>query len=580
MKNLFFAKVKFLIMSVMLIQCLYGNSQSLKFQWAQRIIDYGLAVHPAMEVDSKGNMYIAGGFSGTRDFDPGAGIFTLTSNGNTDMFISKFDRYGQFLWARQMGGASIDVVQAIEIDTLDDIYISGRFEGTVDFDPGTGTYPLTSLNANASVISKFNGSGNMLWAKKFDVYTMIPITLDLTGNVYAAGYFNGKVDFDPDAGVFDLTDTHNGDVFYLKLNTSGKFVWALKVSNPEYHYMFNSQGINSDRSIAVDASGNIYATGWFSKTVDFDPGAGVYSLTTFGTDKNITRPDIFISKLDASGNFVWAKQIGGLGVENPNDILIDASGNIVITGTHPGETDFDPGVSTNNLPGGGTFIAKYDSSGDLIWVNQLNGIGWENDMRRIRTDKLNNVYCSGSFSGTVDFDPGTGIYNMTSNGMSDMYISKMDSSGQFGWAKHLGGTSDDKGRWFSLDETGNIYLMGGFSGNLDINPDTGVCNLSSTDSSDIFIMKLGDPSLEIEEFPAGEDGIYIYPNPNGGNFVVRSAVDGYYSIQNEIGQIIQTFAIHQDSTHEIQIEGLAPGIYFIIGSGKRHAIRQKIIVLK
>ncbi len=580
MKNLFFAKVKFLIMSVMLIQCLYGNSQSLKFQWAQLIIDYGLAVHPAMEVDSKGNMYIAGGFSGTRDFDPGAGIFTLTSNGNTDMFISKFDRYGQFLWARQMGGASIDVVQAIEIDTLDDIYISGRFEGTVDFDPGTGTYPLTSLNANASVISKFNGSGNMLWAKKFDVYTMIPITLDLTGNVYAAGYFNGKVDFDPDAGVFDLTDTHNGDVFYLKLNTSGKFVWALKVSNPEYHYMFNSQGINSDRSIAVDASGNIYATGWFSKTVDFDPGAGVYSLTTFGTDKNITRPDIFISKLDASGNFVWAKQIGGLGVENPNDILIDASGNIVITGTHPGETDFDPGASTNNLPGGGTFIAKYDSSGDLIWVNQLNGIGWENDMRRIRTDKLNNVYCSGSFSGTVDFDPGTGIYNMTSNGMSDMFISKMDSSGQFGWAKHLGGTSDDKGRWFSLDETGNIYLMGGFSGNLDINPDTGVCNLSSTDSSDIFIMKLGDPSLEIEEFAAGEDGISIYPNPNGGNFVVRSAVDGYYSIQNEIGQTIQTFAIHQDSTHEIQIEGLAPGIYFIIGSGKRHAIRQKIIVLK
>jgi hypothetical protein len=419
MKNLFLAKVKFLIMSVICIQCQNANAQSLKFQWGKSIVDDGLAIHPLMTVDSKGNMYIAGGFSGTRDFDPGTGIFNLTSNGNTDMFISKIDRYGQFLWAMQIGGTATDVVQAIEIDAWDNLYISGCFGGTVDFDPGTGTYPLTSLNANASVISKFNGSGKILWAKKFDVYAMIPITLDLTGNVYSAGYFHGKVDFDPDAGVFDLTDTHNGDIFYLKLNTSGQFVWALKISNPENHYMFNSQGISSDRSIAVDASGNIYTTGWFNKTVDFDPGAGVYNLTTFGIYKNIIQADMFISKLDASGNFVWAKQIGGLELENPNDILIDATGNIVITGTSFGEADFDPGASTNNLTDGGTFIAKYDSSGDLIWVNQLLGMSLENDMRRIRTDKSNNIYCSGSFSGTVDFDPGANTYNMTSNGMHD-----------------------------------------------------------------------------------------------------------------------------------------------------------------
>jgi hypothetical protein len=122
------------------------------------------------------------------------------------------------------------------------------------------------------------------------------IAVDAAGNVYTTGYFEGTADFDPSAGVFNLTSAGSVDIFVSKLDASGNFVWAKAMGGTS---------IDQATSIAVDASNNVYTTGYFYNTADFDPSAGVANLTSAGSG------DIFVSKLDASGNFVWAKAMGG-----------------------------------------------------------------------------------------------------------------------------------------------------------------------------------------------------------------------------------------------------------------------------
>ena len=129
-------------------------------------------------------------------------------------------------------------------------------------------------------------------------------------------------------GIFNLTSEGNRDVFVQKLNTSGNFLWAKAFG-----------GISGDggNTIAVDASGNVYTVRYFAETVDFDPGLGIFNLTSVGEE------DCFIQKLDASGIFLWAKAFGGDDTEKIFSITLDASGNVYTTGHFQGTVDFDPG---------------------------------------------------------------------------------------------------------------------------------------------------------------------------------------------------------------------------------------------
>ncbi len=211
---------------------------------------------------------------------------------------------------------------------------------------------------------------------------------------------------------------------------------------------------NSDKgySIAVDASGNVYTAGIFKGTVDFDPGSGTTNLTSAGND------DAFISKLDASGNFIWAKSFGGTGVDLANSIFIDAIGNLYVTGAFQGTVDFDPGSSTNNLTSIGSpdaFIIKLSGSGNFIWAKQFGGTIRATG-NSIKVDATGSVYTTGFFEGTVDFDPGSGTTNFTSINIGDAFISKLDGSGNFIWAKQLGGTSGTQPSSIFVDATGNV----------------------------------------------------------------------------------------------------------------------------
>ncbi|MGJ8661786.1 MAG: SBBP repeat-containing protein, partial [Bacteroidota bacterium] len=305
-----------------------------------------------------------------------------------------------FEWAKTFGGAINDGAYSTKVDSAGNIYTSGFFGGTVDFDPGPGLNNRTSVGGFDVFVTKMGPLGNFIWARTFGGNSTdegYSLDVDPAGNVYTTGSFKGSVDFDPGSGTFILYSA-NYSVFVQKLDSSGNFLWAKTFGGPNH-----DEGVD----ISVDAYGNAFTTGLFSGTVDFDPGPGVSSITSSNTS-------MFIQKLDASGNFLWAKSTVGNIVERGYGVCVDGASNVYITGTFLGVADFDPGAGTAFLSSTGycVYVQKLDSSGNFLWAKSFGestqSWGWAIDV-----DYSGNVYTTGYFENTADFDPGPGTFLMT-----------------------------------------------------------------------------------------------------------------------------------------------------------------------
>lgn len=426
-------------------------------------------------VDDDGNVYTTGYFRNTGDFDPGAGTFNLTSAGGLDIFITKVNSDGELVWATRFGSTGFDRGFGIEVDGDGNVYGAGYFQGTVDFDPGPGTANLTAFNTDTYVV-KLDPDGNFLWARSVGNsggdYGRA-ITVDAVQNVYVMGEFQNTVDFDPGPGTAFLSETGSvgGDVFILKLDVAGNYAWARSLGGPSDDVA---------RSVEVDAAGNVYSTGGFYVTGDFDPGAGVFNMTSSGTD------DVFISKLDVNGNFVWAKQIGSTAIDRGQDLALDVNGNVYATGHFNGTVDFDPGAGIFNLTSAqhDAFIVKLDTDGDFVWAKSISGVGFD-ELYTIDVDNAGDVYAGGKFYGEIDFDPGTDVF------MLDVFgdcIVKLDTDGNFEWVIGYTGTSIEMGMSIVADNADNVYVTGQFF-EADFDPSACVNTLTST-ATDIYMLKL------------------------------------------------------------------------------------------
>lgn len=474
-------RIKLSVLAFLLIAGYVSNAQPF-YNWAKRIGGGSVDRGTSTTVDASGNVYTTGVFVGTVDFDPGAGIQNLVSAGANDVYISKLDATGQLVWAKRMGGTSGDYGNAIAVDASGNLYITGYFWGTADFDPGPGTLNLTAAGFYDSFIAKLDASGNLVWAKSLSSSTGVhatTIAVDASGNVLTTGIINGTVDFDPGTGIYNLTSAGGGDFFVSKLDAMGNFVWAK---------IIGSAGSDDGESLAIDASGNVYTTGYFQGTVDFDPGPGSQVLSS------VDDRDIFISKLDASGNFVWVKHMGGASYDIGYSIKVDASGNVYTAGFFQGTVDFDPGMNIHNLVSEGmtdVFISKLDAAGNFVWAKPLGGSGsdWTHSLV---IDASENVYLTGYFEGTVDFNTGTGTHNLTSTGGFDVFVIKLNYFGNFVWAGSMGGPGNDYGQSVSVDVSGNVYTTGYFQETADFDPGANTENLVSAGDFDIFILKFSN----------------------------------------------------------------------------------------
>jgi len=383
--------------------------------WAKSIGGNLFDTGNSIKVDVSGNIYVVGNFKSTVDFDPSAAIFNLTSTGEYDTFILKLNSNGDFIWVKSIGGPFDDIANSIELDNSGNVYCTGYFYGTVDFDPNAGTLNLNSNGSYDAYIQKLDLNGNLVWAKSFggsSVDASKDLTIDLNGDILLTGHFRNTVDFDMGVNVFNLSSNGNYDIFVLKLNLNGDFIWATSTGGSL---------ADKGQSIATDNSGNVICTGFFYGTVDFNTGVGIENIISNGN------ADVFVQKLDISGNYLWTKTFGGTGDDKGNSITADSDGDIYTTGLFKNTIDLNPGADNNSFTSNGVddiFIQKLSVAGNYIWAASFGGSTYDNGLSLL-VDNNDNVICAGSYGTTVDFDPSPMVLNMTSAGVYDAFILKI-----------------------------------------------------------------------------------------------------------------------------------------------------------
>lgn len=408
--------------------------------------------------------------------------------------ISSFAQSPTFEWVREVeiAGTNFSNSDAVElkIDQQGNSITTGYFTGVIDFNAGPGTATLNSNGMAAGFVQKLNTNGDFLWVKKIGSTSQsalaTALALDNSGNVYVTGYFYSTVDFDPGAGVANLTSLGGPDVFVMMLDTNGNFVWVKQ---------FGGVGTQISQSLAVDGSGNVSVVGIFLDTADFNPGTDVFNMSPSSYS------DIFITKLNSNGDFIWSKQIGNTdpdsGIEDIVAHNIDAEGNIFITSSFYQTIDADPGSEVLNLTSTGNtevFILKLDLDGSFVWVKTVGSTfssGYVTS-RDIEVDDESNILIAGQYGASADMDPGPGLLQYVSTGY-DSYILKLDSEGNFVWVRTVTGTSNDAAFALATNSSGDCYVTGYFDENADFESGPNTTSLLAAgigSTLDIYVLKL------------------------------------------------------------------------------------------
>lgn len=415
----------------------------------------------------------------------------------------------EFGWAIKQSGSDVEAVNQIAEDGFGNIYETGNFWATVDFDPSVNNYNLSSAGLTDIFIGKLDASGNFLWTKRTgstgsDIGNSIAV--DAAGNCYSGGKFQSTVDFDPSAVVFNLTSAGGDDACIVSYSTNGDFIWAVK---------FGGSGSDYIESL-VEKDGYIYATGYFQGTVDFDPGAGVFNLT-------VQSDGAFIVKLDAAGNFVWAKSISGTSSVINFDIAVADNGSVYCGGEFWGTCDFDPGTGTQNKSAFGfasdAFVLKLDPNGIFSWVAvfQGNSDEW---VQALGVTPAGKIVACGAFQNTTDFNPNSGTYNLTTNGNYDMFTVQLTSGGNFDWATGTGGPQNEQVYDVAFSGAGDCLMTGFFSNTVDFDPGPGIFSFTAAGVSDIFLQQLNtngvfDTAFAFGAFLSGSVGNTVITDNSG-----------------------------------------------------------------
>ncbi len=417
---------------------------------------FDAAVPWSMAVDDLGEVAITGTVANIVNLGSG----TLTSAGSTDIFVAKYASNGTPLWSKRIGSTMGDVGKAVAMDGSGSVYVTGYFRGTVDFGGGPVSTSLTS-----AFLVKYSSTGLHQWSKKLSTSGSgtdegTAVAADVNGNVVVGGSVYQTSDF----GGGPLTSAGAQDVFLAKFSSSGTHTWSKR---------FGGASDDVVSKVALDGSGNVVATGYFSGSSNFGGG----TLSSAGAK------DIFVAKYSSAGAHVWSKRIGGSLDDVANSVAADGSGNVVITGNFASSSvDFGGGALLNS-GGADIFLAKYSSAGTHVWSKRFGGsftaaeYGYD-----VATDGAGNVLLTGAVVDTIDFGGGP----LPSDGWYDIFLAKYSSAGTHVWSKRTGAGS---GKAIAADGGNNVIAAGPFSGDTRVN--FGGSDLLSPGGTDAFLVKLG-----------------------------------------------------------------------------------------
>jgi hypothetical protein len=308
----------------------------------------------------------------------------------------------------------------------------------------------TVLSANFASALSIGGAG------QDGVYD---IEADAAGYSYVTGEFSGTVDFDlgqTHAGDADILSARGSrDAFVAKYTPDDSLVWVQRMGGDAVQSNYSDIG----RSIALDTIGNVYVAGEFYATADF----GSTTLTA------AAGADAFVAKFDASGSFAWVKQVANASFSRGVDV--DAQGNVYAM-TLRDATGFD--------------VMKFTASGATAWTKSL--VTKSSYSGDLAVSASGNAYLVGSFSNTVDFDPGPKVTSVSVGGRNAAFVLKLDTNGKFGWVSPFSGAGQAYAYSVAVDGGNNVIVGGSYSGTVDFNPAQATTTLASVGGG--FVAKL------------------------------------------------------------------------------------------
>jgi hypothetical protein len=460
-----------------------ASAQAQQWQWAQRGFGKGSfdsVYGNGVAADGQGNVYVAGKFSGTSTF--GDTNSALTSFGDSDAFLAKYNQQGQLLWAKQFGGAGTDEADSVAVDSAGKVYVAGGYGGSSKFDS------ITLTNVGGFIAKVDPTTTNVLWAKSAAL-EWFGVAVDTNSNAYVVGQ----------PLPFQIAGTKAAEPIALaKYNSSGVRQWYTNSLGG-----FNTGG--HGKAVAVDRVGNVYITGFFREVIQF----GTVSLTNAASANNVY-DEIFIAKFNTAGVPQWAKRGGGEGNDQGLGIGVDGAGNAFVTGYCDNTISLNGGTSMKfdiggfvfpGATGGGLgnmFLAKFDTSGKGIWAKKLPGVSYGAGLDVLATG---DFYAAGYFtSSPMDFGGVTlekdaaveEIFAVKYNGAGQAQSGRRTSSNQNGGFRH--------GMAISIGPDGAAYETGNHSGVFPVEFDGTVLGSTSSGVS-MFVARLaaaapGAPSVQ------------------------------------------------------------------------------------
>jgi hypothetical protein len=546
---------KYTIACILFAFCAINGRAQVSLDWARSSIGGGnsqIGVQK-MKTDRSGNICTYGYFSGSILLDSANQTGQISTSGDYDydIFFCRWDSTGNAIHTFTLAGSTNDTPTDFDIDRDGNYWLGGSFFGVIDLDPGPEECLLTSAGNTDLFLAKYSPDGMLLWAGQFGspgYESGGQIATDSSGKVYFGGSFDMALDLDPGPGIFEV-DPDGYGAFICTLDCDGNFLEA---------GLFEGSGYIHLQVLDTDAGGNLWCGGSHTGTADFDPGEGVFLLGS---------PDYsycYIVKSDPQGNFETAFGYGGVEDISLENMVIDSRGYILTTGYFRDNADFDPGPGEyilNSMGLNDGYVLSLDLAGMLNRAVSISGESMESG-KDIAVDEYDNVYVTGYFYGSLDADPGEGIYTMESAGDTDGFMLKLDMEGSFVWAKHLSSTSGISGNCLILNDDGSIIESGTFFSLADFDPAEPISIMQSTGWYDIFIRKLEhDLSVHV---PAVKplSSLKIWPNPGKGIFFAETTIPSVCRIYDMNGrQVFQSQLAA--GINRINLSNLQPGVYAV-----------------
>lgn len=393
-------------------------------------------------------------------------------------------------WKEQDSG------QAVAVDNAGNSYVTGYFRGYVDMDPSKkGVYKLKSGREQAGFIAKYSPTGKLLWAKRMvgkGSVAPMQVKVGPGGDVFIAGIYDGQFGFEPKGRDMAFGDTKGGtDIFLMRLRANGRLAWAGNVGGKEDDTFY---------SMDVGADGDVYLAGAVRLEGDLDPSKGVYSIVTRGVD------DTFVSRVSsATGKLVWTKVYGEEStMQTVTGIAADGKGGVYVTGTSYREIAFDRENSKftqSGVDGHDVYLGHVRSNGGKTksgaswdWVISIGGAE-DDEGGGLALGPGGDVYVTGSFGATTQFQPGVASSALTSMGERDAFVARYSRKGKLAWVRQFGGSDAAiLGKAVAVDADGSVYAAGEFNGTVYFSQGKRPISMTKDESNDAPKMNWMDPA--------------------------------------------------------------------------------------